>query len=107
MSYKMKKQNIFETDIWTGKIEVDNEKIKKARIVVGSMSRAPLFMVQASETLSGKSPADTNALKKASDIAMDNAATFAVHNVGSTLEYRSSMVAVMVFKALEEVAGKA
>ena len=24
----MKKQNIFETDIWTGKIEVDNEKIK-------------------------------------------------------------------------------
>ncbi len=28
MSYKMKKQNIFKTDIWTGKIEVDNEKIK-------------------------------------------------------------------------------
>ena len=28
MNYKMKKQNIFETSVWTSKIEVDNEKIK-------------------------------------------------------------------------------
>ncbi len=35
---------------------------------------------------------------------MDNAATFAVHNVGSTLDYRCAMAGEMVFKALEQAA---
>ncbi|MCP3901048.1 MAG: hypothetical protein GY707_15190, partial [Desulfobacteraceae bacterium] len=45
------------------------------------------------------------AFKKAADAAMDNSSAFAVHNVGSTLEYRCSMVSQMVFQALEQ-AGK-
>ncbi|MCP4024538.1 MAG: hypothetical protein GY729_22050 [Desulfobacteraceae bacterium] len=81
------------------------EKIKKARIVVGSMSRAPLFMVKASETLAEKSLTDIDAFKEAAGIAMDNAGTFAVHNAGSTLEYRCDMTFVMVLKALEQAAG--
>jgi len=88
-------------------LNTNNGTIAKARIVVGSMSRAPLFMVQPSETLEGKPLTDTDAIQKAAEIAMDNAATFAVHNVGSTMEYRCAMVGVMVKKALEEAAGKA
>jgi len=68
------------------------------------MGRSPLFLVQASSSLKGKKLTDTDAFKKAADIAMDNASTFAVHNVGSTLEYRCAMVSHMVFGALEQAA---
>jgi hypothetical protein len=47
---------------------------------------------------------DRSAFKKAADIAMDNASTFAVHNVGATLEYRCAMVSQMVFGALGQAA---
>jgi len=79
-------------------------KIDNVRIVVGAMARSPIFLVQASSSLKGKKLTDTDAFKKAADIAMDNASTFAVHNVGSTLEYRCAMVSQMVFGALEQAA---
>jgi len=80
------------------------DEIRDVRIVVGAMGRSPLFLVQASSSLKGKKLTDTDAFKKAADIAMDNASTFAVHNVGSTLEYRCAMVSHMVFGALEQAA---
>ena len=82
-------------------------EIRDVRIVVGAMGRSPLFLVQASSSLKGKKLTDTDAFKKAADIAMDNASTFAVHNVGSTLEYRCAMVSQMVFGALEQAANGA
>ena len=78
--------------------------IRDARIVVGAMGRAPLFLAQASSSLKGKKLSDTNAFKKTADIAMDHASAFAVHNVGATLEYRCAMVSHMVFGALEQAA---
>jgi 4-hydroxybenzoyl-CoA reductase beta subunit len=78
--------------------------IKEARIVVGAMGRAPLFLAQASSSLKGKKVSDTEAFKRAADIAMDHASAFAVHNVGATLEYRCAMVSPMVFGALEQAA---
>lgn len=80
------------------------DEIREARIVVGAMGRSPLFLAQASSSLKGKKLTDTDAFKKAADIAMDNASTFAVHNVGSTLEYRCAMVSQMVFQALKQAA---
>ena len=80
------------------------DEIRDVRIVVGAMGRSPLFLVQASSSLKGKKLTDTDAFKKAADIAMDNASTFAVHNVGSTLEYRCAMISQMVFGALEQAA---
>ncbi|MBW2590985.1 MAG: hypothetical protein JRD71_09775 [Deltaproteobacteria bacterium] len=80
------------------------DEIDDARIVVGAMGRSPLFLVRASSSLKGKKLTDTDSFKKAADIAMDNASTFAVHNVGSTLEYRCAMVSQMVFGALEQAA---
>ena len=79
-------------------------EIKDAGIVVGAMGRSPLFLAQASSSLKGKKLSDTNAFKKAANIAMDHASTFAVHNVGSTLEYRCAMVSQMVLGALEQAA---
>ncbi|NNK84418.1 MAG: hypothetical protein HKO91_02545, partial [Desulfobacterales bacterium] len=70
----------------------NKDEIKDARIVVGAMGRSPLFLAKASSSLIGKKLSDTAALKTASDMAMDHASTFAVHNVGATLEYRCAMV---------------
>ena len=80
------------------------DQIDKARIVVGAMGRAPLFLAQASSSLKGKTLDDYDAFQKAANASMDSAATFAVHNVGSTLEYRCEMVALMVLRALGETA---
>ena len=79
-------------------------EIREVRIVVGAMGRSPLFLVRASSSLKGKKLTDMDTFKKAADIAMDNASTFAVHNVGSTLEYRCAMVSQMVLRALKQAA---
>ena len=75
-------------------------KIARARIVVGAMGRAPLLLTNAASKLEGKELNDVEAFKQAATAAMDSTAAFAVHNVGSTLEYRCSMVEEMVFQAL-------
>ncbi|EFK10267.1 putative 4-hydroxybenzoyl-CoA reductase, beta subunit [delta proteobacterium NaphS2] len=82
--------------------ENQKDQIEDARIVVGAMGRAPLFLAQAAAFLKDKSIHDEAAFQKAADACMDSAATFAVHNVGSTLEYRCEMVSPMVFRALKE-----
>lgn len=84
----------------------NKDEIKDARIVVGAMGRSPLFLARASSSLIGKKWSDTAAFKTAADIAMDHASTFAVHNVGATLEYRCAMVSPMVFGALEQAVKK-
>jgi len=78
-------------------------KIEEARIVVGAMGRAPLFLPKAASLLKGKSLNDVDACKNAAASAMNSAAPFAVHNVGSTLEYRCSMVEEMVLQALKNI----
>ncbi|MCP4369125.1 MAG: hypothetical protein GY797_13580 [Deltaproteobacteria bacterium] len=80
------------------------DQIGEARIVVGAMSRSPLFLAKASSFLKGNNLTDNDAFIKAADIAMDHASTFAVHNVGATLEYRCAMVSQMVLGALEQAA---
>jgi len=84
--------------------DTDKNKIADARIVVGAMGRAPLFLAKASSSLKGKNLTDKDAFKNAADISMNSAAPFAVHNVGATLEYRCDMVFEMVFQALEQAA---
>ena len=80
------------------------DRIDEARIVVGAMGRAPLFLAQAASSLTGKTLDDTDAFEKAAHASMDSAATFAVHNVGSTLEYRCEMVPTVVIRALKAAA---
>ncbi|WP_300463924.1 FAD binding domain-containing protein [Desulfobacula sp.] len=84
--------------------DTKKEEIDDVRIVVGAMSRSPLFLAQASSSLKGKKLSDIDAFKTAADTAMNSASAFAVHNVGATLAYRCEMVAQMVFRALKEAA---
>ena len=84
--------------------DAQNNQIGEARIVVGAISRAPLFLAQAASSLMGKKLDDTDAFQKAADASMDSAGAFAVHNVGSTLQYRCDMISLMVFQALTEAA---
>ena len=84
--------------------DAQKNRIGEARIVVGAISRAPLFLAQAASSLMGKTMDDTDAFQKAADASMDSAAAFAVHNVGSTLKYRCDMIPLMVFQALMEAA---
>ncbi len=85
-------------------IKSSAKKIVEARIVVGAMGRSPLFLAQASSFLSGKELSDTDAFQTAAKQAMASAEAFAVHNVGSTLEYRCAMVEEMVLRALNDAA---
>ncbi len=80
------------------------DTIQEARIVVGAMARSPLFLAKESSELKGKLLTDMEAFQKAGNGAMNSASTFAVHNVGATLEYRCAMVAEMVVRALKEAA---
>jgi CO/xanthine dehydrogenase FAD-binding subunit len=80
------------------------DTIQEARIVVGAMARSPLFLAKESSELKGKLLTDTKAFQKAGNGAMNSASTFAVHNVGATLEYRCAMVSEMVIRALKEAA---
>jgi 4-hydroxybenzoyl-CoA reductase subunit beta len=85
-------------------LESDNsDKIVRARIVVGAMGRAPLLLANAASKLKGKDMNDQATFKDAATAAMSSAAAFAVHNVGSTLEYRCAMVEEMVLQALKEI----
>ena len=84
--------------------EEQKNQIHDARIVVGAMGRAPLFLAQAAELLKGRNLDDDDAFQKAAHASMDSAATFAVHNVGSTLDYRCEMVKTIVLRALIEAA---
>jgi len=81
-------------------IEAEDKTIKRARIAVGAMGNAPLLMIQAAELLQGKPLEDEGAWKRAARIAMDHASAFAVNNVGATVEWRVSMVEVLVRRAL-------
>ena len=80
------------------------DTIEEARIVVGAMARSPLFLAKESSELKGKAFTDMEAFQKAGNGAMNSASTFAVHNVGATLEYRCAMVSEMIIRALKEAA---
>jgi len=88
-------------------VEVADKVIREARIVVGAIGSAPLFMVTASGHLEGKTVDDIPALSTASEMARDSAAAFIVDNVHSTMEYRTGMISVLVLRALEEALGNA
>jgi len=84
--------------------KAQKDEIEDVRIVVGAMGRSPLFLARESSSLKGKKLTDMEAFKKAADASMNSAATFAVHNVGATLEYRCAMISPMVFRALKSAA---
>ncbi len=82
-------------------VQVANNKIQQARLVVGAMGSAPLVISKASDLLSEKSWDDENAMDKAAKAASDTAEAFAVRNLSPPTEYRVRMVAVLARRALQ------
>ncbi len=74
--------------------------IREARIVVGAIGSAPLFLVTASKGLKDKPVDDAMALSAAAEMAGSSAAAFIVDNVNATMEYRTAMIPVLVSRAL-------
>lgn len=82
----------------------DAGRIGSARIVVGAMGRAPLYLAKVSQSLAGAGFDDNTAFEQAGKDAMNTAAAFAAHNAGATLAYRQAMVEKMVVRALSQAA---
>lgn len=82
-------------------IRIEAGAIREARIVVGAIGSAPLFMVTASKDLKNKPADDAVALSAAADMAGSSAAAFIVDNVNAAMEYRSAMIPVLVSRALQ------
>jgi CO/xanthine dehydrogenase FAD-binding subunit len=82
-------------------IKVVDKVIREARIVVGAIGSAPLFLLTASRGLNGKPVDDGPALSAAAEMARNSAAAFIVDNIHSTMEYRTEMISVLVLKALK------
>jgi CO/xanthine dehydrogenase FAD-binding subunit len=87
-------------------LETAEGEIRKARIVVGAVSNAPLLLASAAEVLAGKGVADRDAFRRAAAVAQDHASAFAVENVGATVDYRNQMISVLVFRAVARAAAR-
>ena len=84
------------------RIEAEDGKITKARIVVGGAGASPLLLKEASEHLIGKTIPDRAALEEVQMRVSKHASPFMVDNLGSNLEYRRKMSGTMTKKALRE-----
>ncbi len=82
-------------------IRIEAGVIREARIVVGAIGSAPLFLVTASKGLADKSAEDPAALSAAAEMAGSSASAFVVDNVNAAMEYRTAMIPALVSRALE------
>lgn len=83
-------------------LSVEKGKISKARIAIGGAGAAPLLLKETSETLIGKEHQDTKAIDASANQVRKHASPFMVDNLGSTLEYRQKMSAVMAKRAIKQ-----
>ncbi len=88
-------------------VRLDGQVITTARIVVGAIGSAPLFMVTVSRGLEGQPVDDHAAFSTAADMARSSAAAFIVDNVQADMEYRSEMISVLVLRAIEQAVDRA
>jgi CO/xanthine dehydrogenase FAD-binding subunit len=86
----------------TAWLAVKKGRISGARLVIGGAGASPLLLKEAADKLTGKEVRDKQAVEETAKIARSHASAFMVDNLGSTLEYRKKMSAVMAKRAVEE-----
>jgi 4-hydroxybenzoyl-CoA reductase beta subunit len=86
----------------TAWLAVKKGRISGARLVIGGAGASPLLLKETSDKLVGRDVHDNHAVEEAAKQARSHASAFMVDNLGSTLEYRKKMSAVMAKRALEE-----
>jgi 4-hydroxybenzoyl-CoA reductase beta subunit len=86
----------------TAWLAVKKGRISEARLAIGGAGASPLLLKETSQKLIGKDVHDKHAVEETAKQACNHASAFMVDNLGSTLEYRKKMSAVMAKRALEE-----
>ncbi|MDQ7782318.1 MAG: FAD binding domain-containing protein [Desulfomonilaceae bacterium] len=81
-------------------VQTEGERITRARLVIGAVSRAPLGIPTAQNILQGRPPGDEEALDEAARAAANAAEAFIANNMAQPAEYRKQMVSVMAKRAL-------
>lgn len=88
-------------------VRIEGDRISEASVVIGAITNAPLKLARANELLGGRVAGDEEALRRLSEMAVDHALTFAVDNVGSTVEYRAKALGALVRRAVVRAAARA
>jgi 4-hydroxybenzoyl-CoA reductase beta subunit len=83
-------------------LSVKRDRISGARLVIGGAGASPLLLKETSDKLVGQDVHDKHAVEETAKQACNHASAFMVDNLGSTLEYRKKMSAVMAKRAVEE-----
>jgi 4-hydroxybenzoyl-CoA reductase beta subunit len=91
--------SLVSATVW---LAVNKGRISGARLVIGGAGASPLLLKETSAKLVGKDVHDEHAVEEAAKQARNHASAFMVDNLGSTLEYRKKMSAVITKRAIEE-----
>jgi 4-hydroxybenzoyl-CoA reductase beta subunit len=83
-------------------VAVKQGKVFEARLAIGGAGASPLLLKEAASKLVGKDAHDKHAVEETAKQVRNQASAFMVNNLGSTLEYRKKMSAVMAKRAVEE-----
>ncbi len=83
-------------------VSAEDGRIVEARIAVGAMGSAPVLISDGAKDVVGAEIGDHNIVKKVAARAAEAVSASAVDNMLAPLDYRLSMVPVMVTRALKE-----
>jgi 4-hydroxybenzoyl-CoA reductase beta subunit len=86
----------------TARVAVSEGRISEARLAIGGAGASPLLLKEAAGGLVGKAVRDKHAVEETAKQVRNQASAFMVDNLGSTLEYRKKMSAVMAKRAIED-----
>jgi 4-hydroxybenzoyl-CoA reductase beta subunit len=86
-------------------VETKKGRIEKGRVAVGALGSGPVLITEVANELEGVEVNDQHAINEAGERAAGVAAAGAVDNMLAPLEYRISMVSVMVTRALKGALG--
>ncbi len=81
-------------------VQADGDRITKARLVIGAVSRAPLSISAVESILQSRPAGDQQAVDEAGRAAVNAAEAFIANNMAQPAEYRNQMVSVMTKRAL-------
>ncbi len=88
-------------------VQTDGDKVVKARLVIGAVSRGPLAIPAIEPILKNNPAGDEQAIEEAGTIAMKTAEAFIANNMSQPADYRIQMIAVTARRAIKKALSRA
>ena len=88
-------------------VQVSDEKLESARVVVGAIGSAPLLVAAAAAALESKRSDDSAAVEQAAKAVKSTAAAFVANNVSAPADYRVKMAGVLARRGIERAIERA